>query len=100
MITLINLGLGLGLEDYSSVCSLGYDVTSVSAAGQQAHGAGSSSHLRPWPRGKQHAPLPHPITRHPPPFPWQDFCTLFYLLYMATSAILLLNLLIAMIIRT
>ncbi|KAI8467692.1 MAG: hypothetical protein J3K34DRAFT_32028 [Monoraphidium minutum] len=57
MMSLINLGLGLGLHEYRYVCDLGHEVTSV-------------------------------------------FCTIYYLAYMATSAILLLNLLTAMIIRT
>lgn len=55
--SLINLGLGLGLREYGSICDLGHAVTS-------------------------------------------GFCTLYYLLYMATTAVLLLNLLTAMIIRT
>lgn len=44
------------------------------------------------------ARAPHPLSL--PAQVTAVFCTLYYLLYMATSAILLLNLLVAMIIRT
>jgi hypothetical protein len=50
MMSLTNLGIGLGLNEYWNVCNLGHEVTSV-------------------------------------------FCTIFYLAYMATSVLLLLNLL-------
>jgi hypothetical protein len=61
-----------------------------------------------WLDGMAPTPQHHPCFTSPPPHPsprspqqvTSVFCTIYYLAYMATSAILLLNLLIAMIIRT